>query len=191
MKGIILAGGSGTRLYPLTLGVSKQLLPVYDKPLLYYPLSVLMLAGLREILIISTVRDVPVIKDLLGDGSQLGIKLSYKVQLSPDGLVQAFILAEDFLAGGSACLILGDNIYYGQGLADFLRIARTQCEEKNGGACVFGYFVNDPERYGIVEFDENNFVIESSQNAFIVTNTNPGNFNKRKHFFNWLRHLKF
>ncbi|WHN66363.1 glucose-1-phosphate thymidylyltransferase RfbA [Cysteiniphilum sp. QT6929] len=159
MKGIILAGGSGTRLYPLTLGVSKQLLPVYDKPLLYYPLSVLMLAGLREILIISTARDIPLIKDLLGDGSQFGMKLSYKIQPSPDGLAQAFILAEDFLAGDSACLILGDNIYYGQGLPDFLNIAKTQCNLDNGGACVFGYYVNDPERYGIVEFDDNNQVV--------------------------------
>ncbi|WP_440616742.1 glucose-1-phosphate thymidylyltransferase RfbA [Cysteiniphilum sp. 6C5] len=159
MKGIILAGGSGTRLYPLTLGVSKQLLPVYDKPLLYYPLSVLMLAGLREILIISTARDIPLIKDLLGDGSQFGIELSYKIQPSPDGLAQAFILAEDFLAGDSACLILGDNIYYGQGLPDFLNTAKIQCDSDNGGACVFGYYVNDPERYGIVEFDENNQVV--------------------------------
>ncbi len=159
MKGIVLAGGSGTRLYPLTLGVSKQLLPVYDKPLLYYPLSVLMLAGLREILIISTERDIPLIKELLGDGSQFGIKLNYKIQPSPDGLAQAFILAEDFLAGDSACLILGDNIYYGQGLPDFLKIARAQCDAENGGACVFGYYVNDPERYGIVEFDENNQVV--------------------------------
>ena len=158
MKGIILAGGSGTRLYPLTLGVSKQLLPVYDKPLLYYPLSVLMLAGLKDILIISTHRDIPLIQDLLGDGSQFGVKLSYKVQPSPDGLAQAFILAEDFLAGDSACLILGDNIYYGQGLADFLSIAKTQCDLDDGGACVFGYYVNDPERYGIIEFDNNNQV---------------------------------
>ena len=159
MKGIILAGGSGTRLYPLTLGVSKQLLPVYDKPLLYYPLSVLMLAGLKEILIISTERDTPLIKELLGDGAQFGIELSYKVQPSPDGLAQAFILAEDFLAGDSVCLILGDNIYYGQGLPDFLKTAKTQCDSDHGGACVFGYYVNDPERYGIVEFDENNYVI--------------------------------
>lgn len=159
MKGIILAGGSGTRLYPLTLGVSKQLLPVYDKPLLYYPLSVLMLAGLKEILIISTERDIHLIKELLADGSQFGIRLSYKVQLSPDGLAQAFILAENFLAEDSACLILGDNIYYGQSLPDFLKSAKVQCDAENGGACVFGYYVNDPKRYGVVEFDTNNQVV--------------------------------
>ena len=159
MKGIILAGGSGTRLYPLTLGISKQLLPVYDKPLLYYPLSVLLLAGLREILIISTKRDIPLIKNLLGNGSQFGVELSYKIQPSPDGLAQAFILAEDFLAGDSVCLILGDNIYYGQGLSGFLQQAKDRCESKDGGACVFGYYVNDPGRYGIVEFDEKNRVV--------------------------------
>ncbi|GAB4222669.1 MAG: glucose-1-phosphate thymidylyltransferase RfbA [Francisella sp.] len=159
MKGIILAGGSGTRLYPLTLGVSKQLLPVYDKPLLYYPLSVLMLAGIRDILIISTQRDTPLIQNLLGDGSQFGINLSYKVQPSPDGLAQAFILGEEFLAGDSACLILGDNIYYGQGITEILNSAKLQCEKPSGGACVFGYYVSDPHRYGIVEFDNNKNVI--------------------------------
>ena len=158
MKGILLAGGSGSRLYPLTLGVSKQLLPVYDKPLIYYPLSVLMLTGLREILIISTVRDLPLIQELLGDGSQFGIELSYKIQLSPDGLAQAFILAEDFLSGDSACLILGDNIFYGQGFQNLLEQARMQCE-RSGGACAFGYTVKDPERYGIVEFDAQQQVI--------------------------------
>ncbi|MBK2261153.1 sugar nucleotidyltransferase, partial [Francisella tularensis] len=159
MKGIILAGGSGTRLYPLTLGVSKQLLPVYDKPLLYYPLSVLMLAGIREILIISTVRDISLIQELLGDGLQFGIQLSYKIQPSPDGLAQAFILGEEFLAGDSACLILGDNIYYGQGMTTMLESARAQCGGPVGGACVFGYYVNDPHRYGIVEFDKQKNVI--------------------------------
>lgn len=153
MKGIILAGGSGTRLYPLTLSISKHLLPVYDKPLIYYPLSVLMLAGLTEILIISTERDAPLLNGLLGDGSCLGLHISYKVQPSPDGLAQAFMLAEDFLAGDSACLVLGDNIFYGQGFSELLYKARTHCEQK-GGACVFGYYVQDPERYGIVAFDE-------------------------------------
>ena len=159
MKGIILAGGSGTRLYPLTLGVSKQLLPIYDKPLLYYPLSVLMLAGITEILIISTERDIPLIQQLLGDGSQFGIEIIYKVQPSPDGLAQAFILGEEFLDGDSACLILGDNIYYGQGMTNMLTTAKQHCESNDGGACVFGYYVNDPHRYGIVEFDENKNVI--------------------------------
>lgn len=152
MKGILLAGGSGSRLYPLTLGVSKQLLPIYDKPLVYYPLSVLMLAGLKEILIISTPRDLPLLEGLLGDGSQWGIELSYVEQPSPDGLAQAFLLAEDFLAGDSACLILGDNIYYGQGFVPMLEKAKQHIDQ-DGGACVFGYYVQDPERYGIVEFD--------------------------------------
>ena len=159
MKGIILAGGSGTRLYPLTLGVSKQLLPIYDKPLLYYPLSVLMLAGIREILIISTERDIPLIQQLLGDGSQFGIELSYKVQPSPDGLAQAFILGEEFLDGDSVCLILGDNIYYGQGITEMLENAKKICDSDTGGACVFGYYVNDPHRYGIVEFDDNKQIV--------------------------------
>jgi glucose-1-phosphate thymidylyltransferase len=152
MKGIILAGGSGSRLYPLTLGISKHLLPIYDKPMIYYPLSVLVLAGLKEILIISTPRDVPLIQGLLGDGRQFGIRIEYKVQPSPDGLAQAFILGEEFLAGDSACLILGDNIFYGTGLLDILENAKNKIDA-GGGSCVFGYFVKDPERYGVVEFD--------------------------------------
>lgn len=153
MKGIILAGGSGSRLYPLTLAMSKQLMPIYDKPMIYYPLSTLMLADITEILIISTERDLPLIEQLLGDGSQFGLSLSYKVQPSPDGLAQAFILGEAFLSGEPACLILGDNIYYGQGLGDIVRRAKTQVLDE-GGANIFGYYVQDPERYGVVEFDQ-------------------------------------
>jgi len=152
MKGIILAGGSGTRLYPLTKGVSKQLMPIYDKPMIYYPLSVLMLAGIQEVLIISTPEDLPRFEQLLGDGSDIGMKFEYIVQLSPDGLAQAFILGKDFIGNEDACLILGDNIYYGHGMTDMLTNAVSNVKDKNM-ATVFGYHVNDPERYGVVDFD--------------------------------------
>ncbi len=158
MKGIILAGGSGTRLYPITKGVSKQLVPIYDKPMVYYPLSVLMLAGIKEVLIISTPSDLPNFKKLLGDGSDLGMKFSYVKQPSPDGLAQAFILGEEFLDGDNACLVLGDNIFYGHGLTELLAESVVNAKEENK-ATVFGYYVKDPQRYGVAEFDENGNVI--------------------------------
>jgi glucose-1-phosphate thymidylyltransferase len=158
MKGIILAGGSGTRLHPLTKVVSKQLLPVYDKPMIYYPLSVLMLAGIREILIISTPQDLPNFEKLFGDGSQLGLNLSYKEQPSPDGLAQAFILGEEFIGNDDVCLVLGDNIFYGSGLPTILRNTVTKVKEEDK-AIVFGYYVKDPERYGIAEFDNEGNVL--------------------------------
>ena len=157
MKGIILAGGSGTRLYPITKGVSKQLLPVYDKPMIYYPLSVLMLAGIQEILIISTPDDLPNFKKLLGDGKEIGLELRYEAQASPDGLAQAFIIAEEFIGTDDVCLVLGDNIFYGVGFSGMLQNARKNVAD--GKSTVFGYYVNDPKRYGVAEFDTKGNVI--------------------------------
>lgn len=155
MKGIILAGGKGTRLYPLTMSISKQILPVYDKPMIYYPLSVLMLAGIQEILIISTPYDLPSFKRLLGDGTQLGVQFTYAEQPSPDGLAQAFIIGKEFIGSDSVCLVLGDNIFYGAGFTGLLKNSVVEAEQNNN-ATVFGYYVNDPERYGVATFDENN-----------------------------------
>ena len=166
MKGIILAGGSGTRLYPITKGVSKQLLPVYDKPMIYYPLSVLMLAGIQDILIISTPEDLPNFEKLLGDGSEIGLQLSYKKQPSPDGLAQAFIIGEKFIGTDDVCLVLGDNIFYGVGFSGMLQNARKNIAE--GKSTVFGYYVNDPERYGVAEFDTKGNVISIEEKP-----TNP------------------
>ncbi len=155
MKGIILAGGSGTRLYPLTKAISKQIMPVYDKPMIYYPLSTLMLAGIKEVLIISTPRDLPVFEELLGDGSQLGMKFSYTIQEKPNGLAEAFILGEEFIGDDNVALVLGDNIFYGQSFSKLLR----EVSSRDSGATIFGYYVRDPREYGVVEFDENGMAI--------------------------------
>ena len=159
MKGIILAGGSATRLYPLSKAISKQIMPVYDKPMIYYPLSTLMLAGIREVLVISTPRDLPMFRELLGDGSRIGMQIEYKIQEVPNGLAQAFVLGREFLNGEPGCLILGDNMFYGQGFSKMLREAVAEVEGGHAGACIFGYEVSDPRAYGVVEFDSEGHVL--------------------------------
>ena len=159
MKGIILAGGSATRLYPLSKAISKQIMPVYDKPMIYYPLSTLMLAGIREVLVISTPRDLPMFRELLGDGSRIGMRLEYKIQEVPNGLAQAFVLGKEFLNGEAGCLILGDNMFYGQSFSSMLRDAAARVSNGQNGACIFGYEVSDPRAYGVVEFDKDGKVL--------------------------------
>lgn len=172
MKGIVLAGGSGTRLYPITKGISKQLIPIFDKPMVYYPISVLMLAGIRDILIISTPQDMPSFQRLLGDGSEFGVHFEYAVQPSPDGLAQAFIIGEEFIGNDSVCLVLGDNIFHGSNFSRMLREAVSKAENE-GLASVFGYRVNDPERYGVVEFNNDGQAVSIEENPLSLSRTMP------------------